>query len=259
MGLDMPLHQGRARLVQHAGQDPAGQIRHRHLAHPVPDALHAFETDKSRAHHQHPAVRPQRLSQRPGVIQGHEGEAVLHPVQSLHRRHEGPGTGGHQQLVVGQGLSPVQRHLLLLRIDPHGGASQQGPAAVLLIKAVGAIFHPLLSGLSPQQIGDQRPGIGMVGLAGYHRDGAAFIQLADALDTAHRRGRVAYYHITHGGLLPFPPGSPGCLRVPAAGHRSSNTIARFGQPLTQAGSPSLFRTHSSHFCTAPSGEGMIAP
>ncbi len=96
--------------------------------------------------------------------------------------------------------------------------------------------------LSLQQIGDQRAGINGVRLVGNDGDGAFPVHGTDALHAADRRRGVSDYHITQ------------------RAHLSSKTMAPFGQPFTQAGSPKPLSVHSSHFrITLPSGAGMTAP
>ena len=193
----MLLHNGRALLVQHGGQYARRKVQDRHFAAQVADALGALHADQARAHDQHAAVGLKRRHQRPGVVQRHEAELVLHRFQPLHRGHERRGARRDQQLVVRNLFAVCKRHGPGLPVDGHRRAAQQRRDAVLLVEIVGAVFHVRLVRLAPGKVGDQRPGVGVVRLGGNQRDAALLVHRADALHAAHRRRGVADDDVFH--------------------------------------------------------------
>jgi len=68
------------------------------------------------------------------------------------------------------------------------------------VKIIRTVFHALLVGLAPEQIGDQWAGIGVVRLFGDQHDGGGRVNLADTLHCADGCRGIAdddVFHVLH--------------------------------------------------------------
>ena len=243
--LQITLHNRGGLGVQNAAQHPVSQIHHANLLNAFGNAFHAFQANQARAHHQHPALRRNGCLQSLRVCQRHKGEAFFHAVQPFGGRHKRLTAAGCQQLFIGHGAAVGQAQLLVFRVNllHLGLRPQQRLHLVLLVKICRTIQHALLVGAAQQQIGNQRPGIGVIRLIRQQQNFPLRIHPADSLHTANRPGGIADDYVFSRQIGRF------FVILAHRPHLSSKTIARLGQAATQAGVPPLARlVQSSHFC-----------
>ena len=229
LALDVLLHFSARSCVKYRGEDPVRQINDGYLRLIFVECLGSLESDKARADYQHLNALFDLVFDRLYAVVGHEC-VVFHLVQPVHRRDERLGACRDHQLVIAYGASVVEHDCLSRRVYLCDLVTQNGLNAVLFIEIGLAVIYILVGNLAHEPVGNERAGVGVIILVGDNGDLPRLVDLADTGDRSDSRCGVSYNNIVH---IPSP-------------HLSSYTIALFGQPFTQAGSPFPLERQRSH-------------